>query len=46
MARRSVLATRWKVPDEPATHSFLLDFYRAYWQGVPGGKGLRKDQAL
>ncbi len=42
----SVLATRWKVPDEPATTHFLLDFYRAYRQGGPGGKGLRKDQAL
>jgi len=42
----SVLATRWKVPDEPATTRFLLDFYRAYRQGGPGGKGLRKDQAL
>jgi len=42
----SVLATRWKVPDEPATTRFLLDFYRAYRQGGPNGKGLRKDQAL
>jgi tetratricopeptide (TPR) repeat protein len=42
----SVLSTRWKVPDEPATTRFLLDFYRAYRQGGPGGKGLRKDQAL
>jgi tetratricopeptide (TPR) repeat protein len=42
----SVLATRWKVPDEPATTRFLLDFYRAYRQGGPGGQGLRKDQAL
>jgi CHAT domain-containing protein len=42
----SVLATRWKVPDEPATTRFLLDFYRAYRQGGSGGKGLRKDQAL
>jgi CHAT domain-containing protein/tetratricopeptide (TPR) repeat protein len=42
----SVLATRWKVPDEPATTRFLLDFYRAYRQDGPGGKGLRKDQAL
>jgi CHAT domain-containing protein/tetratricopeptide (TPR) repeat protein len=42
----SVLATRWKVPDEPATTRFLLDFYRAYRQGGPGGTGLRKDQAL
>ncbi len=42
----SVLATRWKVPDEPATTRFLLDFYHAYRQGGPGGKGLRKDQAL
>ena len=24
----SMLATRWKVPDEPATTRFLLDFYR------------------
>ena len=42
----SVLATRWKVPDEPATRRFLLDFYRAYRQGGPGSQGLRKDQAL
>jgi CHAT domain-containing protein/tetratricopeptide (TPR) repeat protein len=42
----SVLATRWKVPDEPATTRFLLDFYRAYRQGGPDGRGLRKDQAL
>jgi CHAT domain-containing protein len=42
----SVLATRWKVPDEPATRRFLLDFYRAYRQGGPGGHGMRKDQAL
>ncbi|HXU33220.1 MAG TPA: CHAT domain-containing protein, partial [Thermoanaerobaculia bacterium] len=42
----SVLATRWKVPDEPATTRFLLDFYRAYRQGGPDGQGLRKDQAL
>ena len=42
----SVLATRWKVPDEPATTRFLLDFYRAYRQGGPSGTGLRKDQAL
>ncbi|HEX4962042.1 MAG TPA: CHAT domain-containing tetratricopeptide repeat protein [Thermoanaerobaculia bacterium] len=42
----SVLATRWKIPDELATSRFLLDFYRAYRQGGPGGKGLRKDQAL
>ncbi|HEX6904660.1 MAG TPA: tetratricopeptide repeat protein [Thermoanaerobaculia bacterium] len=42
----SVLSTRWKVPDEPATRRFLLDFYRAYRQGGPDGKGLRKDQAL
>lgn len=42
----SVLATRWKVPYDPATTRFLLDFYRACRQGGPGGKGLRKDQAL
>ncbi|HEY0557496.1 MAG TPA: CHAT domain-containing protein, partial [Thermoanaerobaculia bacterium] len=42
----SVLATRWKVPDDPATSRFLLDFYHAYRQGGPGGQGLRKDQAL
>jgi len=42
----SVLSTRWKVPDDPATTRFLLDFYRAYRQGSPGSTGLRKDQAL
>jgi CHAT domain-containing protein len=42
----SVLATRWKVPEDPETSRFLLDFYRAYRQGGPGGQGLRKDQAL
>lgn len=41
-----MLATRWKVPDEPATTRFLLDFYRAYRQGGAHGQGLRKDQAL
>jgi len=41
----SVLATRWKVPDEPATTRFLLDFYRAYRRGSEA-TGLRKDQAL
>ena len=42
----SVLSTRWKVPEDRATSRFLLDFYRAYRQGGPGGTGLRKDQAL
>jgi CHAT domain-containing protein len=42
----SVLATRWKVPEDLETSRFLLDFYRAYRQGGPGGKGPRKDQAL
>ena len=42
----SVLSTRWKVPEDPETSRFLLDFYRAYRQGGQGGKGLRKDQAL
>ena len=42
----SVLSTRWKVPEDRATTRFLLDFYRAYRQGGPGGQGLRKDQAL
>jgi CHAT domain-containing protein/tetratricopeptide (TPR) repeat protein len=42
----SVLAVRWKVPEDPETSRFLLDFYRAYRQGGPGGQGLRKDQAL
>jgi CHAT domain-containing protein len=42
----SVLSTRWKVPEDRATSRFLLDFYRAYRQGGPAGRGLRKDQAL
>jgi CHAT domain-containing protein len=42
----SVLATRWKVPEDPETTRFLLDFYRAFRQGGPNGKGLRKDHAL
>jgi len=37
----SVLATRWKIPDDEDTIRFLLDFYRAYRQ-----EGLRKDEAL
>lgn len=42
----SVLATRWKVPEDPATSQLLLDFYQAYRQGGPEGQGLRKDEAL
>jgi CHAT domain-containing protein len=42
----SVLATRWKVPEDYRTSRFLVDFYRAYRQGGPDGRGLRKDQAL
>jgi CHAT domain-containing protein/tetratricopeptide (TPR) repeat protein len=42
----AVLATRWKVPEDIATSRFLADFYRAYRQGGPQGKGLRKDEAL
>jgi len=42
----AVLATRWKVPENEATSRFLFDFYRAYRQGGPEGKGLRKDEAL
>jgi CHAT domain-containing protein/tetratricopeptide (TPR) repeat protein len=42
----AVLATRWKVPEDESTRQFLLDFYQALRQGGPGGKGLRKDEAL
>ncbi len=42
----AVLATRWKVPDDDRTSGFLVDFYRAYRQGGPEGRGMRKDQAL
>ncbi|MCP4660794.1 MAG: CHAT domain-containing protein, partial [bacterium] len=42
----AVLATRWKVPEDYRTSRFLVDFYRAYRQGGPEGRGLRKDQAL
>lgn len=42
----SVLATRWKVPEDQSTIRFLLDFYRAYRQGGPDGQGIRKDEAL
>ena len=41
-----MLATRWKVPEDPSSSSFLVDFYRAYRQGGEDGKGLRKDRAL
>ncbi len=42
----AVLATRWKIPDDEPTSSFLKDFYRLYRQGDAEGRGLRKDQAL
>ncbi|HEY6324297.1 MAG TPA: CHAT domain-containing protein, partial [Thermoanaerobaculia bacterium] len=42
----AVLATRWKVPEDPSTSHFLLDFYRAYRQGGPDNHGQRKDRAL
>jgi CHAT domain-containing protein len=42
----SVLATRWKVPEDRSTSRFLVDFYRAYRTGGPDGKGMRKDEAL
>ncbi len=42
----AVLATRWKVPEDYRTSRFLVDFYRAYRQGDPDGRGMRKDQAL
>ncbi len=42
----SVLAARWKVPENRATSQFLLDFYRAYRQGGPDNHGQRKDRAL
>lgn len=42
----AVLASRWKVPEDDRTSRFLVDFYRAYRQGGPDGKGMRKDQAL
>lgn len=42
----AVLATRWKVPESPATTRFLTDFYRAYRTGGVKGGPLRKDEAL
>jgi CHAT domain-containing protein len=42
----AVLATRWKVPATEETRRFLVDFYRALRQGGPGGKPMRKDEAL
>lgn len=42
----AVLATRWKVPESPATTRFLVDFYSAYRTGGPGGGPMRKDEAL
>ncbi|MCG8422112.1 MAG: CHAT domain-containing protein, partial [Proteobacteria bacterium] len=42
----AVLATRWKVPESEQTRQFLIDFYRALRTGGPGGKGMRKDEAL
>lgn len=41
----AVLATRWRLPDDPRTTQFLVDFYSAY-RGVDGQKGKRKDEAL
>jgi CHAT domain-containing protein len=38
----SVLASRWKVPEDGTTSRFLADFYRAY----RSGKGMSKDEAL
>ena len=42
----SVLATRWRIPEDARSTRFLRDFYRAYRQGGPEGRGLRKDEAL
>jgi tetratricopeptide (TPR) repeat protein/CHAT domain-containing protein len=42
----AVLTARWSVPEDEATRTFLLDFYRALRKGGPAGKGLRKDEAL
>ena len=42
----SVLATRWRLPDDRRATRFLVDFYRAYREGGEDGGGLRKDQAL
>ncbi len=42
----SVLATRWRIPDDRSTTRFLVDFYQAYRKGGPDGKGMRKDEAL
>ena len=42
----SVLATRWQIPENDQTTSFLVDFYREYRSGGPMGLGMRKDEAL
>lgn len=42
----AVLATRWKVPEDFATTSFVRDFYQAYRRGGADGEPMRKDEAL
>ncbi|MCG8458450.1 MAG: CHAT domain-containing protein [Holophagales bacterium] len=42
----SVLATRWRIPEDRSTTRFLVDFYEAYRTGGPDGGGMRKDRAL
>ena len=42
----SVLATRWRIPEDARATRFLQDFYRSYRQGGPDGRGIRKDEAL
>ncbi|MCG8459260.1 MAG: CHAT domain-containing protein, partial [Holophagales bacterium] len=42
----SVLATRWRIPEDRGTTRFLVDFYQAYRAGGPDGTGMRKDRAL
>ncbi|HEY2289260.1 MAG TPA: CHAT domain-containing tetratricopeptide repeat protein [Thermoanaerobaculia bacterium] len=42
----SVLASRWKVPEDGTTSRFLADFFQAYRKGGPEKRGMRKDEAL
>lgn len=43
---RTVLATRWQVPETRETHDFIETFFRQLWTGGSGGRSQRKDEAL
>jgi CHAT domain-containing protein len=42
----AVLTTRWKIPDDPTTTQFVVDFYQAYLGAGSGSDFRRKDEAL